>query len=607
MKKIIFIFLSILVFKGFAAEWFDKNKELSVVFSKDVWKYIERANYFSNKEDSKNADLYLKKAKEKTENCEPFTPTNWPSGWPRDKESLKYLKYATPTAFIYRIIGDFCLDNGYFKEAIKYFEMYINRSVIPDANYYIKLANLYEKEGMNAQALNLYKEIGKFIESKNYWGKDYSSEFIDKKIKEINLKFKKNRILVLTPIYIGIPSGIQSEFFEFFLNEIKNIKNLIIIPRNDFEKVLNEQKFIEKDIEDEELSIAGKILNADYVLKPSLTKIADTYILNVDVFSVNKKKWFENYEYKIDDIRYVPNLIKRFTANFQGLDIPSYLYLPETKFLWSYETDSLITDLKISKNGEKILLGCESGTVYLLNNKGRILKTLKMPEKIVNLSIAPTGDYFSFFTLEGKLYFLSEKGKILWSNKTGNLGRGIGISENGKFIIAGVDKTVFYMNMNGEIFWDANLPDLISYANITEEGDMVFIGTEKGGLYCYRDDGNLNWKKDVREKIINIANEGNYVCIETEKGRVYIFDLKGNEIKNFKSEEEIDFNIFTPEILNLISGKKGNYLYFLSYDKKSLWKYTLKEKISFISSLPDGTLVFSAEGKNLFVFSIIWR
>ncbi|MCM8771493.1 MAG: PQQ-binding-like beta-propeller repeat protein [Candidatus Omnitrophica bacterium] len=607
MKKKFFVFYLFIVFKCFAAGWFERNKNLEVVFLKEVWKYISIANQFSDKGDIKTADLYLRKAKEKTEKCEPFTPTNWPFGWPKDKESLKYLKYATPVAFIYRIIGDFCLDYGYNKEAIKYFEMYISKCVIPDATYYVKLAEIYEKEGMYTQAINLYNEIGKFIENKNYWGENYTLKFIESRVKRLNILLKKNRVVVLFPIFIEIPSAIQTEFFNLFLNEIKNIKNLVVISRNDFERVLREENYEEKNIEDKELVIVGKILNADYVLKPALSKVIDSYILNVDVFSIDKKSWFEHYEYKTEDIKYVPNLIKRFVLNFQGLDISPDLYLPETKFLWSYEADGLITDLKISQNGEKILIGCETGSLYLLDKRGRVLKNLKMSEKIVNVAISQEGEYLAFFTLEGKLYFLSKSGKILWIKKTGNLGRGISISENGRFLISGVDKTLYFIDRNGETFWEIELPDFISAIYITENSRFVFAGTQNGTLYCYKDDGNLNWQKELREKIVNVKNEKDFVCVETEKGKIYLFDLSGNEIKNFKSDEEINFSVFKPEILNLISGKKGNYLYFLSYDKKSLWKYLLKEKISFLFSLPDGELVVSAEGKNLFAFSIIWR
>ncbi|HOK56331.1 MAG TPA: hypothetical protein PKV21_00600 [bacterium] len=606
-KFIIFITLFILFANGFGANWYEKNKQLSVVFSNEVWKLVEKANYYSNRGNIKSADAYLRTAKEKTEKCEPFSPNNWPFGWPRDKESLKYLKYATPVAFIYRIIGDFCLDTNYIKESIRYFEVYLSKCLIPDADYYMLLASIYEKEGMYNQAINLYYEISKFIENKNYWGKDYSISDIEKKIKNLNLMFKKNLVIILNPVFIDIPPFIQTDFSSILTDEINNIKNVIIVPRESFLKVLNEQKFIEMSIEDEELSIAGKILNADYVFKPSLAKIVNTYVFNLDVFSINKKKWFEHYEYKTDDMRYIPNMIKRFTVNFQGLDIPSSLFLPETKFLWSYETDDLINDLKTSRDKKRILIGCDSGSAYLINDKGVLIRKLNMSEKIIKVSISPEGNYFSFFTLEGILYFLTGNGKILWTKKTGNLGRGIGISENGKFIVAGIDKRILYIDKNGEIFWDLNLPEIISFVNIKDDGSLVFTGTENGKLYCYRDDGNLKWEKNINGKIINIKPGENYICVETETGMIYLYDLNGNEIKNFRNDEEINYNIFSSEILELISGKKGNFLFFLSYDKKSLWRYILKDRLNFLESLPDGKFIVSAEGKNIFSFSIIWK
>jgi tetratricopeptide (TPR) repeat protein len=608
MKKFfIFIFFSNLFFNVFGANWYEKNKQFSVVFSSEVWRYIEKANYNSNRGNVKLAEEYLKIAKEKTEKCEPFTPSNWPNGWPRNKESLKYLKYATPSAFIYRIIGDFCLDLGYIKEGIKYLETYLNRCIIPDADYYIILAQIYEKEGMYNQAINLYYEILKFIENKNYWGNEHSVNDIEKKIKSLNIIFRKNLVIILNPLFIDVPSFIQSDFSSVFTEEVNNVKNLIVIPRNDFIKVLNEQKFDEKTIEDEELAIVGKILNADYVIKPSLAKIVNTYILNVDIFSIKSKKWFEHYEYKTDDMRYISNIIKRFIANFQGLDIPPSLYLPETKFLWSYETDDLVNDFKTSVDNKRILIGCDSGSVYLMGDKGQVIRKLKMPEKIIKVSISPEGNYFSFFTLEGVLYFLSGNGSILWTKKTGNMGRGIGISEDGKFIVSGVDKKMFYMDKKGEIFWDVYLPEIISSVEIKKDGSLVFAGTENGKFYCYKDDGNLKWEKNVNDKIINIKVGENYICVETEKGMIYLYDLNGNEVKSFRNDEEIDYSIFKSEIFELISGKKGNFLFFLSYDKKSLWRYTLRDRLTFLSSLPDGKLIVSVEGKNIFAFTIIWK
>lgn len=607
MKKI-FIFCFIFsVLNLYSSNWFEKNKKLSVVFSQEVWKYIEKANYYSDRGDFNLADLYLRKAKDKTEICEPFSPTNWPKGWPRNRDSLKYLQFATPTAYIYRIIGDFCLDRKYNKEAINYIEKYLSRCIIPDSEYYILLAEIYEKEGLFNYALNLYYEISKFIENKNYWGKDYSLKFIEGKIKKIMLSFIKPNIVILTCKFVGTPDFIKSDFMEIFENEIKKIKNINLISKNEFKKVLDEYGYIEESIEDYELSIACKTLNVDYCLRPTLAKIGESYVFGVDTFSVKRKNWFESYEYKTDNIRYLSNLIKRFVFEFQNLEIPSYLYLPENKFIWSFETDSLVTDLKMSKNGKKIIIGCESGSVYILNDKGGLIRKLSLPEKIINVSISPEGNYMAFFTLEGFIYFLSGRGSIIWKKNTGNLGRCIDISEEGRFIFYAVNRTVYYLDKNGEIFWSSDFPSIVTYIKITNDGDLTFIGTENGEFYCFRDDGNQIWKKTLNEKIVQIRNTENYVSIETENGNILIYDIKGNEILRFKYDQEIEFPTIIPEIVEILTGKNGKFLFFLSYDKKNLWKYQLKEKVSHVSSLPDGKMMIAVEGRNIFAFSINWK
>ncbi|MCM8832939.1 MAG: PQQ-binding-like beta-propeller repeat protein, partial [Candidatus Omnitrophica bacterium] len=179
--------------------------------------------------------------------------------------------------------------------------------------------------------------------------------------------------------------------------------------------------------------------------------------------------------------------------------------------------------------------------------------------------------------------------------------------EEGKFIVAGIDQRIIYMDKKGEIFWELNLPEIVSFVDIKDDGSLVFIGTENGKLYCYKDDGNLNWGKDVNGSVIEIKSGENYICVETNTGMIYLYDLKGNELKRFKFDEEINFNIFSSEIFDLISGKKGNFLFFLSYDKKSLWRYLLKERVKFLSSLPDGKFIVSAEEKNILTFSIVWK
>jgi len=610
MKKFMLLFFLISL-TSFASDWYEKNKQILVIFPDYIKNYLKKGDYFDTRGKTSYVDYYLRLTLRKTKDVLPFSPSNWPVGWPRDKEAMKYLKFATPEGYLYRIIGDYAFSHNKNKEAIKYYQMYISRCVIPDTDYMIKLAEVFEKERMLKNAEEIYKEIRDVIETRNFIGKKYSVTYLTRKIKEIELSFKKLNILALNVGYNNVSNFIKSDFGRLFIETFKEeTRNINLMTDKQLKKVLKEENMTEEDLEDEEdLSYVAKILNANYVIRPILTRIDTQYIFEVSVFDPEKKIFFENYEYKIDNSRFLPNMIERFCYRFQGKDIPSFLYIPEHKLIWSFESDSIITDIKISEDGKVTIIGSENGSVYLLSNKGSLIKKLSLPDKIIKVAVSPDGNYFSFFCLNGKLYFVSKYGFILWSKKLENYGRGIDISKDGRFLTAGVNNEVYYIDKKGEIFWSSKVPGWINIIKISPDAHYTFVGIENGDLFCFSDDGNIKWKKNLKSKIeaINITLNSKYICVSTENGKIYIFQENGNLIKNFSSNTDVDFTTFSPSILKLLTGKKGNYLYFLSYDRESLWKYQLKKEVDFAVGLADGSLIQTVERRNLFTFSITWK
>lgn len=598
-------------FISFASEWYGKNKKVLVVFSDSVKKYIEKADYFDSKGMTSYADYYLRLAKRKTESVLPFSPTNWPDDWPQDREAMRYLKYATPEAYIYRIIGDYAYSHGKNKEAIKFYQMYLSRCIIPDADYMMKLAGVFEKENMLRNAEEIYKQLRDVIEAKNFSGEKYSISSLTRKIKNIEMSFKKLNILTLKVYYNNVPNFIKSDFDKLFLETFsEEVKNVNFMTDKEIKKVLKEEDMKEEDLEDEDdLSYVAKILNADYVIKPLLTRIGSQYIFEVNIFDPEKKLFFENYEFKTDNSRFLPNLIERFCYKFRDRDIPSFLYIPDQKLKWSFEADSLITDIKISDDGKVTILGSEKGSVYILSDKGKLIKKLTMPEKIIKVAVSPEGKYFAFQCLNGKVYLVSKYGFILWSKKLNNYGRGVDISSDGRFLAVGINNEIYYIDKKGEIFWDYKLPDWVNIIKISQDAHYIFAGVKNGLLFCISDDGNLKWKKQLKGKIENIkvSPERNNICVSTESGEIYLLGINGNVIKNFSSTSDVDFTTFSPSLLELLTGMKGKYFYFLSYSKKSLWKYELKKEVDYAVGLPDGRLIQTVERRNLFTFSITWK
>ena len=595
---------------GISSEWFDRNKELKVVFSSSSWKYIEKANYYDSKGEIEKADNYLRNAKELTEKASPFTPTNWPKDWPRDFESLKLLKYAFPDAYINRIIGDFAFSHNKNKEAIKYYQIYLSKCLIPHSDYMEKLAILFEKESLWKEALSVYHDLYKNIETNNFYGKKFILEEILRRIKNIEIGLKKPFVFVLNVSFRDIPEFLQEDFNKIFKEEIsKNLKDVEFVKEEDFKKVLTENSITELELEDDnELARVGKMLNIKYVIKAILAKIKENYILQIKIFDTEKSIWFENYEYKNQDFQYLTNFVKRFTFQFQGKEIPSELYLPTNIILWSYETDTWINDLKVSIDNKRIICGCESGSVYIFSEKGELIRKFEMKDRVIKVGISPEGDYFAWACLDGNIYFANIKG-VMWNKKFDNLGRALAISENGKFISVGVNNKVWYLDKKGEIFWTKEFSPWITSFTISNDATEIGIGFENGDVCVFTEEGNCKWKTNIGGKItrINFSPKGEVISVEDDKGEISVFDKKGKQIISFKAGEEKKFTFFSQEILYALIGKRGNYFYSLSPDKESLWNYQLKEKINFLESSFDGRNAVVVEGKNLFFVSIEWK
>lgn len=611
VKKVVPILVVLLsVSFGFCSDWFEKNRNLSPVFHSRVWSYIEQASREDDRGRLKSADLLLRHAESKTEEVKPFLPGSWPAGWPQDRTALKLLQYATPDAYLYRIIGDYAYSHKRIKESLIYYEKYILYSVVPDTDYMAKVADIYQREGRLYDAKIMYENICKVLESRNFHGTKFSLNDITRRIKNLDLLLKKPCILVLDIFFIGIQDYAKSDIQQMFTNKVGSMKNFSIVPRKDFDRVLTEEEITIEDLQyPEELSALGKILNVDYILRPSLTLVDEYYIFQVDIFDPGKKIWFENYEYKTESQIYISNLIDRFTYQFQGMEIPVSLYLPESEFLWDYETDSLVTDIKISSKGEKIIVGCESGTVYIFNSKGRVLRKFNMSERIMKVAISPCGSYYSWLSLDGNVSFAEDRTKtIRWSDKMGNQVRDMDISEDGRFIVIGINNEVIFKDRKGEVFWRESVPQWVTRIEISEDSHRVFVGMEAGAYWCFSDEGNVLWKKNLGSRIIDIkTSDNNSSCAVDRAGKTYVFDASGNELMNFDAGKEIQYSVFKPEILKLLSGRKGNYVYFLSLDQQRLWEYNLSGKVNFIGALPDGRFICTVEGKNIFTFRIVWK
>ena len=210
-KNILFIYLFLVGLLN-AAEWFDNNRNLKNIFPEKIWYYVERADYYDTRGNLSVADSYLRLAQRKTDEAKPFNSANWPKGWPQRRDALKILKYASPDAYLNKLIGDFALYHSRPKEALIYYSTYLELSIIPDTDIMMKMAEIYKKENRWRDAKVIYDKISKTIDANNFHGTKFSLTLLSKLSKDAELKLIKPSILTLDILFRNIPD------FKFIFN-----------------------------------------------------------------------------------------------------------------------------------------------------------------------------------------------------------------------------------------------------------------------------------------------------------------------------------------------------------------------------------------------------
>ncbi len=594
----------------FAASWFERNQELKAIYPSSVWRYVEKAKEWDSRGHRQTADYYLRLVLRLTEEGRPFVPGNWPRGWPSDQSALRLLRYASPEAYVHRMIGDFALQYGRNKEAISYYKIYLEKSYVPDVDTMKEVALLLEKEGLLQEAMLFWQQLQKVQESNNYHGSLVSERNLVEAIKRLERKLGKTRLIVLDTVFHGVPDYLQEGFNKVYRETMTGLKNVEIIPDRDLDRVLKEQAIIPADLENnEELSFVGKMLNANLIVRCFLSCHESNYIVSIRLFDPERKIWFSEYEYKNQDFRYLPLLVRRFPYSFSEEGIPAELLLPQTHVIWTYETDSDITDLKLCSRGNILVCGTEDGTVYVMNNKGAVVSSRKTKERITSVGISPEGRFICWADLRGRVYFRGLDDKKGWSYPVENLVRGLALARDGSFLVVAVNNQLRFLDRKGICFWKNELSGWVTAVAIAPDATRVAVGLEDGSVLNFSEEGNLRWQMKLDSKVIkvNFSTAGNFLAAESDNGEVVVFTDTGNKSFSFVSGQEQQFTSFSPAMLETVIGRRGLFFYFFSQEKDKLWSFHVDERTVFLEHAENGWFSVAAANKNIFCLRIRWE
>ncbi|MCM8822655.1 MAG: WD40 repeat domain-containing protein [Candidatus Omnitrophica bacterium] len=613
MKKNCFISLAILILApvmALAQSWYSRNLQLKEIYPSNVWTCVEKAWQYHNTGNHQREDMYLKKAEQLTLAAEPFNPKNWPSHWPRTQQALDILRYAPPSAYIYRILGDYSMDHSRNKEAIKYFKMYLNHSYIPDAAYLFTLGNLLEVESLYPQAISVYQELLECIQAKNFHNQTVSVSSIQQRIRRLNVRMEPQIVLVLDMKLQDLPNFLSNSR-SIFKEKLESLdRNYVIVKDQVLNRVFVEQKLSMREIVDdmEERARIVKLLNARYILEPSLVKIENMYIFQVKVYKAGLRDPVEIYEYRNENYEFLPSYFQRFALEFQGKQIPAELLIPENSYQWVNETSDEITALAISENGSRVISGCKDGRVYIFNRAGRLYRAFKQQDEIVQVAISPDGNYCAWASIDGRIS-MAEGGKIIFEKKVKNLVRSISIAENGKFWAYAIDNKIYYLDSKGEIFWTRELPDWAGSIKISQDCLWLLAGTTSGDFLVYNNEGNLAWSAKFGGAVekIRVSPEIGYASAGLKNNLIHLVSISGTEILKFASGDSVRFLTFNQEILEALTGIWNQWYYFPDAEKKRIWYFSIDKSVKIADSALSCNFYVLAKGKSLLAYTVKWK
>jgi WD40 repeat protein len=295
-----------------------------------------------------------------------------------------------------------------------------------------------------------------------------------------------------------------------------------------------------------------------------------------------------------------------------GYDGNVYLFTNDGKKLWNYSTDDYSNSVSISADGSYIAAGSANG-VYLFNREGEKLWSFKTGDNIPikEVSIAADGSYVAAGGNDHNVYLFNRAGEKLWSYKTGDNIHKVSISADGSYVAAGgVDYNVYLFNRAGEKLWDYNTGGYVNSLAISGDGSylavegsyFVKVGHYDTTFYFFNRAGEKLWSYKFDVKGISISDDGSYVAAGDWNGNVHLFNRNGEELWNYNTNGNIREISLSADGSYVAAG--GDSIYLFNHGGEKLWSYYIGDVIRSVSISADGSHVAAgAQDNKVYVFN----
>lgn len=261
-------------------------------------------------------------------------------------------------------------------------------------------------------------------------------------------------------------------------------------------------------------------------------------------------------------------------------------------------------------NLPEIVFGTKNGDIFCVDAKGRELWTFKTynkqkVEKNTAVESSPViidinhdgKEEIIFGTESGMLFCLSNKGKLLWRYQ---LEGGIkaspkveDINHDGylEILVPCIDRKLYIISYSGKILnsFTADSPLESTPCIIKGKDTRIIVGSIRGTIYSLDSGCNIKWRLKTEE---GVKAEPSYffyneelIVFGTLDGNLFLLDRKGNILWKYKTHgaiysKPIIKDINEDSIPEIVFGSGDSRIYALTIYGEKLWSYETHDKIT---------------------------
>ena len=225
------------------------------------------------------------------------------------------------------------------------------------------------------------------------------------------------------------------------------------------------------------------------------------------------------------------------------------------------------------------------------------------------VGMSSDGKYIVAGSYDNHIYFFDSTGKLLWKYATGDTVWTVAISSDGKYTAAGsYDNNVYLFDSTGKLLWKYKTDDVVLSTSISSDGKYTAAGSYDNHIYLFDSDGVLHWKYKVFDVGLStsISSDGKYIAAGSYDSHIYFFDSTGKLLWKYKASDEIWDVALSSGGEYVVAGSRDNNVYFLNYSGNLSGKYRTAYYVSSVATSIDGNYtVAGSYDNNIYFFKRI--